>query len=272
MRFIPSLLSERALGLTVFIHATNTTSSPRKVTIEFSSTTLTPTRMYFAAHTRQEGIWVPWDQVEKRPATASPSGACSSSFSQAASSSGSSVVGVAHSAPSSLPPCTERPVAYIYRHGHGHGPRPGIVPRIFGLGNDRCDGLGLTWRPHPLVIPPDYEQKESWQWLRFRGAWGRGSHGPHLRGGVPAMSAQQWFYREEATSITPLRRILVPLSLGAGPMARAGGVLRFAARWRRRGTGVHAGAARSAENAGSVPVAEREAEGGRVQAKAIEGG
>lgn len=69
-------------------------------------------RVYFAAHTRQEGVWA-------RPAD--------------------------------IEWIDGHPVAYVAYGGHGAYPRPGVYPRIFGLASDFC-GAGRLWRPRVVVV------------------------------------------------------------------------------------------------------------------------
>jgi hypothetical protein len=45
-----------------------------------------------------------------------------------------------------------RLLAYVARHGHGAYPVAGVVPRAFGLANDRTSDAGPLWRPRRAVM------------------------------------------------------------------------------------------------------------------------
>lgn len=83
---------------------------------------------------------------------------------------------------------TGRLHAYVARAGHGHYWRRGRHPRLYGFGNDVCDGADV-WDPQESVVLLDPDRAVKGQeWLQYKGLWGPTS--------VASMTEQEWFWRE----------------------------------------------------------------------------
>lgn len=72
-----------------------------------------PSWVYFGAHSKGQGMWVPWKSCEKNK--------------------------------------DGHLIAYVALHAHGMYPKPSIYPRIFGFANDCCSKKGLVVRPASYV-------------------------------------------------------------------------------------------------------------------------
>mmetsp|Transcript_23194 Transcript_23194/g.74628 ORF Transcript_23194/g.74628 Transcript_23194/m.74628 type:complete len:391 (-) Transcript_23194:17-1189(-) len=85
-------------------------------------------------------------------------------------------------------PRTGRLRAYVARGGHGHYWRRGRHLRLYGFGNDVCDGKD-AWDPQANVVLLDpHRLTPGHEWLQYKGLWGPTS--------VSSMTEQEWFWRE----------------------------------------------------------------------------
>lgn len=114
-------------------------------------------RIFYAAHGSEEGLWMDVLHPENNPSNESVT------FENG------------------------HPVVYIAQGGHGCYPSQGTYVRIFGFANDKTE-KGIRWTPHWVLIHPPQDplfnpQKDGWILLP-------GNMGPQGVGGV---AKQKWF-------------------------------------------------------------------------------
>jgi hypothetical protein len=110
------------------------------IVVELDATTQEAERIYFATHTRKEGVWLAVDHKDI------------------------SYEGT-------------HPVVYVARNGHGSYPRAGTHVRIFGFGNDITsrDYKSHRWVPQMVLVYPETDTRfdpKTLGWVYHSGAYG----------------------------------------------------------------------------------------------------